>query len=249
MWNEWQADEWMDRHCWLTDKLFDGGRWSQMKKKILSANHAYNFCTLGTGCMATAVIWTSVCKIYCRGGPDLNRNILFMTNDWQIDVFVFPNHRRACAQSCAKNPSIRNAKRLNGKVFLLLCLFVSQTDSRLTNIDGSINFGAFFFPQETKMNLNLNWILLAFLSELLCWEKQQRLGWIWNAIVSCVQFQILQRRNLWPSAKWLLILFVIGFSKTLLRFFAHCKYKESYLFLFGVVFISVTGVWFFLICI
>lgn len=110
MWNEWQADEWMDRHCGLTDKLFDGGRWSQMKKKILSANHAYNFCTLGTGCMATAVVWTFICKIYCRGGPDLNRNILFMTNDWQIDVFVFQNHMRACAQSYAKKPQYSKCK-------------------------------------------------------------------------------------------------------------------------------------------
>lgn len=140
-----QMNEWTDRHCWLTDKLFDGGRWSQMKKKILSANHAYNFCTLGTGCMATAVIRTFVCKKYCRGGPDLNRNILFMTNDWQIDVFVFQNHMRACAQSCAKKPQTQN-----GKVFLLLCLFVSQTDSRLTNIDGSISFGAFFLSSRNK---------------------------------------------------------------------------------------------------
>lgn len=35
------------------------------------------------------------------------------------------------------------------------------------------------------------------------------------------------------------------FENVTSSFFAHCKYKESYLFLFGVVFISVTGVWFF----
>lgn len=122
--------------------------------------------------------------------------------------------------------------------FSFVCSFLRLTLDWRILMDRSTSV-LFFFPRETKTNLNLNWILLAFLSELLCWEKQQRLGWIWNAIVSCVQFRILQRRNLWPSAKWLLILFVIGFSKTLLLRFllivnikkVICFYSVWFLFL------------------